>query len=188
MIIFIRDYLIEGLFPYHLIGILAYIIFRVIFLKRRKKEFVLKREFLLFVFASYCVMIISATIMPQWCESTIDGVTHIEFVRNDPKFNLIPFRSISSFMELTGENSKINLFVNVFLLFPFGLLFPIIWSTYKKKTLIYGILISVTIEILQIIPGRSTDIDDVILNVLGCSIGYGIARLFIESSKPEQNV
>ncbi len=180
MIIFIRDYLIESLFPYHLIGILAYIIFRAIFIKRRKIVFVLKKELLLFAFASYCVIIISATIMPQWCRSTIDGVTHIEFVRNEPNFNFIPFKSIFSFLELTGENSKINLFANVFLLFPFGLLFPVIWPTYKKKTLIYGIIISVTIEILQIIPGRSTDVDDVILNVLGCSIGYGITRLFIK--------
>lgn len=188
MIIFIRDYFIEGLFPYHLIGIVAYIIFRVIFMKCRKKEFVLKRELLLFVFASYCVIIISATVMPQWCESTIDGVTHIEFVRNEPKFNFIPFKSILSFMELTGENSKINLFANLFLLFPFGLLFPVIWPAYKKKTLIYGLLISVTIEVMQIIPGRSTDVDDIILNVLGCSIGYGITCLFFERSKSRQNV
>lgn len=188
MIIFIRDYLIESLFPYHLIGMAAYIIFRVIFIKCRKKVFVLKREFFLFVFAGYCIIIISATIMPQWCTSTIDGVTHIEFIRNEPKFNFIPFRSISSFMGLTGENSTINLFANVFLLFPFGLLFPVIWSAYKKKTLIYGMLISVMIEVLQIIPGRSTDIDDIILNVLGCSIGYGITRLFVRSSKTRQNI
>lgn len=181
MIIFIRDYLIEGLFPYYLIEIIAYTIFRVIFIKCRKKVFVLKKEFLLFVFASYCVAIISATIMPQWCKSTIDSVTHIEFVRNEPKFNFIPFKSISSFLELTGENSKINLIVNFFLLFPFGLLFPIICPTYKKKTLIYGILISISIEVLQIIPGRSTDIDDVILNIGGCSIGYGIAHLIIDT-------
>lgn len=179
MIIFIRDYLIEGLFPYHLIGIAAFIIFRVIFIKCRKIEFVPKREFLLFAFAVYFVILISATVMPQWCESTINGVTHIEFVRNEPKFNFIPFRTILSFLELTGENSKINLLANVFLLFPFGLLFPVIWPAYKKKTVIYGMLISVAIEVLQVIPGRSTDIDDVILNVLGCSIGYGITHFFL---------
>lgn len=98
-----------------------------------KKSICSKKEVLLFVFASYCVVIVSATIMPQWCKSTIEGVTHIEFVRKEPKFNFIPFKSISSFLELTGENSKINLIVNFFILSPFGLLFPIICPTYKKK-------------------------------------------------------
>lgn len=175
MDVFIRDYLMGSSLAYYLIGIVVYGISRTVFVMRRKKSTSIKRELLLFVFASYCIIVVAATVIPKWYLNTIDGVDHIEFNLlhfGQPQFNFIPFKTIFSFITQEGELSKINLLSNLFLLFPFGLLFPVLWPARKKKTVLYGLLISVAIEILQIIPGRSTDIDDVIFNVLGCGAGY----------------
>ncbi len=175
MIVFIRDYLLENLWIYYLIGIITYILIRIIYMKRKKKILDGKKELLYFIFACYLIVIFSATVMPTWYESTIDGVTRIGILRTEHKFNFIPFRTILYFWsDTSGENSVINLLANIGLLFPFGVLFPVIWKKYRKRTILFGTLISLSIEILQIIPGRSTDIDDLILNVIGCAVGYWI--------------
>lgn len=177
--IFVRDYLFNSyLIPYYLIGAVVYIVVRVVFMKCKKIHFVLQKELINLVFASYIIILISATVLPRWYEQTIDGETHIKFMLNEPKFNFIPFRTIYSFFMTSGENALINLGANISLLFPFGLLFPVICSRYRRRTILCGMLFSLAIEILQIIPGRSTDIDDLILNTAGCAAGYGIYYVF----------
>ena len=41
----------------------------------------------------------------------------------------------------------------------------------------YAILIPFTIEVLQLLVGRSFDIDDLVMNFLGIVIGYYIVEL-----------
>ncbi len=177
--LFVRDYLFDSyLIPYYLIGAVVYFVFRFVFMKCKKINFVLKKELLNLVFASYIIILISATVLPKWYEQVIDGETYIKFMLNEPKFNFIPFRMIYLFFMTSGENALINLGVNAFLLFPFGLLFPVICSRYRRRTILCGMLFSLAIEILQIIPGRSTDIDDLILNTAGCAVGYGFYCVF----------
>jgi glycopeptide antibiotics resistance protein len=81
-----------------------------------------------------------------------------------------------------------NLAGNLFLLVPFGILMPTLWTKMRtfRKTVIIGASISLIIELLQLGLaylglgwGRATDIDDLILNSLGVMIGYGIFNKYL---------
>ncbi|MCD8147585.1 MAG: VanZ family protein [Clostridiales bacterium] len=100
--------------------------------------------------------------------------------------NLIPLKTILS--QLSGqipvngdevvETSILNLLGNVLLFSPIGFFLPALWLKYQtpKRVLWMGLRITVTVEILQYLIGRSTDIDDVILNTLGVMLGFLIYR------------
>ena len=86
--------------------------------------------------------------------------------------NFIPFKEIFRY----SFNSKLfyrNVIGNVAIFVPFGY-----YSNYycKSKNITYSLLItlivSTTIETIQLALGRSFDIDDIILNVLGGVVGY----------------
>ena len=77
--------------------------------------------------------------------------------------------------ELIAEN-----ILNVLLFIPIGFLFyMVIKSARWWAALIFGAIISITIECCQFAFNRgSAEFDDVIHNVLGCMLGYGIVFLF----------
>ena len=74
---------------------------------------------------------------------------------------------------------------------PYGI-FIMMFVDNKKwwKLLLFALLFTVSIEFLQFLIGmilgnmyRTVDIDDAILNVLGCYIGYIIYKLLPKSIK-----
>ena len=67
---------------------------------------------------------------------------------------------------------------NILLFVPMGVFLPIIWKTITFKRIIgIGFLISIILEIIQPVLGRSFDVDDLIMNTLGTIIGYLLVRL-----------
>ena len=66
---------------------------------------------------------------------------------------------------------------------PIGIFLPLIWNVSYKKTIVYGIIFSITVEIIQIWLPRVTDIDDVILNNIGVFIGTRIHKYCIAKNK-----
>jgi glycopeptide antibiotics resistance protein len=99
--------------------------------------------------------------------------------------NLIPFHTLAIYLRnLDSEFWLRNLFGNLGLLLPLGLLGPIAFPVLARWWLILplALLISVSIELAQHwIPDRSADIDDVIVNVSGALLGYLaflVVRLF----------
>jgi glycopeptide antibiotics resistance protein len=95
--------------------------------------------------------------------------------------NLVPFHTLAIYLRnLDSEFWLRNLFGNLFLLFPLGLLGPIALPVLRRWWLILplALLISVSIELAQHwIPDRSADIDDVIVNVAGALLGYLVYRV-----------
>lgn len=95
-------------------------------------------------------------------------------------YNLMPFWSYwdygkdSYFMEMFGEN-----ILNVLLFVPIGFLAVCgLQRMTWKKVLLLGGGLSVFIELLQFIFKKGfCETDDVIHNVLGCLIGYGLWRV-----------
>lgn len=67
---------------------------------------------------------------------------------------------------------------NVLMMVPVGFLFPL--AATKKQlqsTLIFGAALSLTIELLQLITKRGYfEIDDLIHNILGAFVGFGIYK------------
>lgn len=94
------------------------------------------------------------------------GLPDITYFRYSPRFNLIPFR----YMFTASESTLLN----VFLFLPLGFLMPVLWKEYKSssKTILLGFCISLSIELLQILTYRATDINDLITNTFGTYLGY----------------
>jgi glycopeptide antibiotics resistance protein len=86
--------------------------------------------------------------------------------------NLIPL------IRLTSEDLKTSL-LNILLFIPFGFGLPFITNLRIKKVIIIGAILSISIELLQLITGiighitfRISDINDVLFNTIGVVIGY----------------
>lgn len=107
-------------------------------------------------------------------------ITSLPFIFNHPytPMNLVPFIDVSY-----GRGDFIRqIILNIIMTIPFGFLFPLIKNKNPKllKTVLYTFLLSLSIEILQpLINGfRSSDITDLITNVLGGIIGYIMYLIF----------
>lgn len=123
-------------------------------------------------------------------------------------YNITPFKSIGNYLRHMGNFGLINwsaveylpfgflkfalniftvsfsnLLGNIILFLPLGILVPTLVTKGKGiVTLSAGLLLSGLIEIGQflVLSSRRADIDDIILNVLGAMIGYGIFRILNE--------
>lgn len=95
--------------------------------------------------------------------------------------NLIPFHTLRIYLDNLGSPFWMrNLFGNLGLLFPLGLLGPIALRALDRwwRLALVAFCYSASIEFTQLfIPDRSADIDDVIVNVIGALIGFGLYRL-----------
>ena len=107
-------------------------------------------------------------------------ITSLPFMFNHPykPMNLMPFVDV-----ISGKGDFIRqIILNVIMTVPFGFLFPLVKTSNPKliKTVFYTFLLSFSIEILQpLIDGfRSSDITDLITNVLGGIIGYIMYLIF----------
>lgn len=68
---------------------------------------------------------------------------------------------------------------NMLMFIPMGILLPLVFKKINKKnTFIISIFITLSIEVLQPIVGRSFDIDDIIMNFIGIIIGYLVVVIF----------
>ena len=87
-------------------------------------------------------------------------------------YNLVPFTEIFRY-EIGSKLFIFNVLGNILAFVIFGLIVSIY---IKPKTFIapfiISLLVSSTVEFVQLNIGRSFDVDDIILNVLGCTIGY----------------
>lgn len=92
--------------------------------------------------------------------------------------NLIPFRTL--LQDITY--SPAHLLLNVIIFIPFGILFPLSYprhSNFLTFTLI-ALLSICGIEFIQRITYLGIfDIDDILLNLLGCFIGYIVVQFLV---------
>ncbi|PEC22312.1 hypothetical protein COM96_09520 [Bacillus cereus] len=177
-----------------ILGVSCYLVIRIILISmKNKKQMNWWKELIRFLFTVYICMVVSVTLFPLPIGFP-SNVEHINW-----SVNIIPFASIlKDIGRIGGAYDGDVLFMigllvrnvggNILLLMPLGFLAPIIWDKYKKvcNTILLGLVISVSIELLQFIEslvsgwGRITDIDDVICNVLGSIFGYCIYKIFLK--------
>ena len=86
----------------------------------------------------------------------------------------------------TRQHALINLVGNVAMFVPLGFLLPWIWTRWRtlwKHILLVAGLIT-AVEILQWLTGLGwCDVDDLILNLLGTSIGYCLWKIFANCAR-----
>ena len=88
--------------------------------------------------------------------------------------NFIPFREM--FRYPFGSKPFIkNILGNVLLFMPYGVAIGYYTKTKKiRYAFLIGIVLSLSIETTQYVIGRVFDVDDIILNVIGCILGFSL--------------
>lgn len=120
----------------------------------------------------YLSFVLYFTLMPV--------ITSVPYVFNHPykPMNLVPFIDV---LEGRGDFFR-QVMLNIIMTIPFGFLFPLTGNKSAKfgRTVFFCFLMSLGIELLQpLINGfRSSDITDIITNVLGGMVGYGLYIIF----------
>ncbi|MDQ1144038.1 glycopeptide antibiotics resistance protein [Bacillus sp. SORGH_AS 510] len=182
---------LERMFGYMLVFLPFYIVGRVVFLKRVKKQTLFIQEVILALFMLYIVGLASQTIIPSWdmgvYSDTGEFFFHINMSTANAQLNFIPFHTLYQYFYSTNVNvddwgsvSLLNITANLLLFSPIGFFVPILWKEKNrlKTILLLGLLVTTFVESIQYFIGRSIDIDDVILNTVGVIIGFGFFRIF----------
>lgn len=181
---------LSNMLTYVIVALPIYLICRLIFIKKTKKQVKVFNEILLTIFILYIIGLASQTIIPYWnmgiYSDTGKFYFNIRLTNSISEINLIPFKTLYEYLFVNNTSvsgwssvSILNIFANTLLFLPLGLLTPLIWEKYDSfyKILTLGLISTCLIEFIQIFIGRSTDIDDVILNTIGVIIGYTIFKL-----------
>lgn len=102
---------------------------------------------------------------------SVTGIPDIKDCGLDFTFNLIPMADIL--------NSPMQYLLNILLFFPVGFLLPLLFDEYGDWRHVLGFccFLTVFIEIAQVFTFRTTDIDDLITNLLGAGLGYSLVHL-----------
>ena len=122
----------------------------------------------------------SALLLVEWVALMLCATVIFRTASAERGFRLIPFSSYWDFgphgylMEMVGEN-----ILNMILFVPVGFLLGCgFMGMTWKRALLTGCGLSVAIELLQLVFQKGfCETDDVIHNVAGCLIGYGLWRV-----------
>lgn len=140
-------------------------------------------------FILYLILLITLTLFdPMWGRNGLSSVLWSEELLNSylkNSFNFIPFHTIISYINKFNSlydtrTIMFNLFGNLIALMPMAFFLPLLFKKQNKlKTFLMTIIsIVIGIEFAQFITlSGSCDIDDLILNVLGALIMFGILNI-----------
>ncbi len=96
-----------------------------------------------------------------------------------PRLVIIPFLDMIS--------GPIDTILNIILFFPLGFFLPLLYKRYHhiSSVALSAFLFSLSIEIVQMFGRGATDINDLITNTVGASLGYFIYRLLFKPTRKE---
>ncbi|MBY7115336.1 MULTISPECIES: VanZ family protein [Bacillus] len=139
------------------------------FINKQEKKFTKRQVILLILIIGYYSLLIIATTFGRSAENI--------FVRT------IDFDVLSQYQQAWNQfsfNSFFHIIVNIGMLFPLGILFPLLSEVFLKAKwmLISSITTSLFIETLQFITLRgSAELDDLLHNTIGMMLGYCIVNI-----------
>ena len=149
--------IIDTAWPTLVIFLIVIILLRIMYLKQNKKKFVFHEELILLVFVTYILLLFELV-----------SIGDVEF----GGVNWMPFREILRY-DFGTDLFYRQVIGNIILFIPFGY-FATYYSKLTKIRHIFFVtfITSTTIEVVQRFIGRSFDVDDIILNVVGGIIGF----------------
>ncbi|QGQ98054.1 VanZ family protein [Paenibacillus psychroresistens] len=110
-------------------------------------------------------------------------------------YNLIPFQSMTRYLQnMTDSYAYTNILGNIIPFSPLGFLIPIIFRKCRKfvKSILICFISIIGIETFQFFTMLGYfDIDDILLNTIGCLIGYsvyGVLRNYIKRARKAQEL
>jgi VanZ family protein len=160
----------------------CWLVARGIWLRRTTRRAAFRRELVLLTFVLYLSGLAVATLRPNHGSLARAGATSGVVITPDLAVLTCPsgapeVRANERFF--CGFNAK----GNVLLFFPLGILLPLVWPRIRFwRGVLAAAGLSVGIEVLQYVSRawgsyRLADVNDVILNVAGASLGLAIVAL-----------
>ena len=138
----------------------------------REKPFPWLQVFLYILLAGYLVVLLYATLL-----RFSGGWLH---------YNIHPFLAWQQAWNDFSFKSWANIFLNVALFLPVGILFPALWKCFRnwKVTLSAGCGLSLLIELLQLVFKCGVcDVDDLIANSLGVILGFLLVSVLLDRKR-----
>ena len=149
-----------------IISVLFYIPLFFIF-KRKGKGVLRQAGYFAFIFSIF--IIVFATLIYKVADAAPER--HV--------LNLTPFLWWAESLRAGQMNRLLTeIAPNIMLFIPVGIFMPVVIKRTRKYYIIVTplLFISLLIEFIQYFTGRSSDIDDIIMNVIGGIIGYAIFK------------
>lgn len=169
-------YILTDLLPMIILFSIVMISLRVIYILCSKEKLNLYKEFKLLIYIIYTFILFKLV-----------TTTDFESFSN----NFIPFKEISRY-NFSSVLFYRNVVGNILLFVPFGYMIMDMISDRPVKfkfipVLSLTLITSFSIELIQMNIGRSYDVDDIILNLLGGLIGYILYQIIhlIEKKLPK---
>ncbi|MBS4202059.1 VanZ family protein [Bacillus sp. FJAT-49732] len=162
----VKEYFLLALIAVMVLGFIFFLGYFIVYRKLLGGKRRLSRKHLLLggLFTGYVIMVIGVTFLNR--DSSYPGGINVSF--------------LSSYREAWYSFSVRNwqfVYLNIFMFVPFGILFPLLHTRFQKTVWTIGIaaLFTLSIECVQLITGYGVfEVDDLINNLLGAIIGYGI--------------
>ena len=153
--------------PMILLSIIVLTSIRIAYLYRRKEKIIISNEIMLLTFIVYILCLFQVVTFQDdtsWASN-----------------NFIPFREIFRY-NITSRLFIKNVLGNMIMFLPFGF-FASYYLRAEKLTLplILTLVASLSIEVVQMAIGRVFDVDDIILNLLGGTVGFYIYVIFYKA-------
>lgn len=149
---------LHDVWPMLTIFLVVIISIRLMYIHNSNEKFVFYKEFFNMLFVIYALLL-------------FELLTKTELNVNSG-YNLVPFTEIMRY-EIGTQGFYLNVIGNILIFIPFGYFV----STYIKAKKVGHIFLvtlitSFTVEFVQHYIGRSFDVDDILLNVVGAIIGF----------------
>lgn len=149
--------------PMVIISVVIMVSFRIAYLIMNKEKFVLYKELLMLIFGVYILCLFQVVTFQDdtsWASN-----------------NFIPFQEILRY-KITSRLFIKNVLGNMIMFLPFGFFVSYYLKVEKiHLPLALTLIASVSIELVQLAIGRVFDVDDIILNLLGGTIGFFIYNI-----------
>ena len=171
-------------FPFLVLSAIAvpcWLVFRLYRLRTSGHRLSFQREILLLTFVVYLSGLAAATLIPNHssrfvAETAVGIELHPSLASLTCSSATLP--SGSTARAFCVRNAR----GNVLLFFPLGILIPLVWRSLRFwRGIQIVIVISVSIELVQYLTrawsNRNADVNDVVLNVLGASLGLALVFL-----------
>lgn len=156
----VKDVILEilpSIWPMLVIILVILVSLRIAYLIKNNKKIILYQELLMLVFIIYIL-----------CLFHVVTFQDVNYGTN----NFIPFKEIFRYDIGTSKFIK-NIIGNIIMFIPYGFFASYYLKNRRVSTIILlSLIVSFTIEFVQLYIGRVFDIDDVILNIFGSFIGY----------------
>jgi glycopeptide antibiotics resistance protein len=163
------------------IAVPCWLVFRLYRLRTPRHSLSLRREILLLIVVVYFCGLAAATLIPNHSsQSVAEAAMGIDF---RPSLASLTCSSAALPRGSTAHSFCVrNARGNVFLFFPLGILLPLVWGRLRFwRGLQIAIVLSCSIELVQYLSRawvhRTADVNDIILNVFGASVGLALGFL-----------